>query len=109
MGALVVVLVLGLVQLTFALWVRTVLVDAAGEGARHAALLDSDLASGRERALLVATTGLPADVVESVSATIEGETGYDVVVVEITAPIPVIGPLGPNGTMTVTGRAVVEK
>ena len=104
-----VVLVLGLVQLAYALWVRTVLIDAAAEGARHAAVLDGDLASGQERALTIASTAITAEYVQSVSASIESAQGYDVVVVEMTAPIPVIGPLGPQGTLTVTGRAVVEQ
>lgn len=108
-GALVVVLILGIVQLAYALWVRTVLIDAAAEGARHAALLDGDLASGEERALLIAREAVAGDYVESASATVEPQAGFDVVVVEIVAPVPVLGLLGPTGTLTATGRAVVEQ
>lgn len=108
-GALVVVLVLGVVQLAYALWVRTVLIDAAAEGARYAALLDGDLASGEERARQIAATGVTDTYVDASSASIDREAGYDVVVVELVAPVPVLGPLGPTGTMTVSGRAVVEQ
>lgn len=108
-GALVVVLVLGLVQLAFALWVRTALVDAAGEGARFAALHDGDLDSGAERAAAVAAMSLGAGYLESVELRLEPAAGYDVVVAELTAPVPVIGLLGPSGTLTVTGRAVQER
>ena len=108
-GALVVVLVLGVVQLAYALWVRTVLIDAAAEGARYAALLDGDLASGEERARQIAATGVTDTYVDASSASIDREAGYDVVVVELVAPVPVLGPLGPTGTMIVSGRAVVEQ
>ncbi len=100
---------LGVVQLAYALWVRTILIDAAGEGARYAALLDGDLASGEARARLVAATAVSDAFVDASSATVDREAGYDVVVVELVAPVPVLGPLGPSGTMTVTGRAVVEQ
>nr|WP_268921386.1 TadE/TadG family type IV pilus assembly protein [Serinibacter arcticus] len=108
-GALVLVLVLGLVQLAYALWVRTVLIDAAGEGARYAALLDGDLGSGEQRALQVAASGVTDGYVDHVDASVTSEAGYDVIVVELRAPVPVIGLLGPTGTLSVAGRAVVEQ
>lgn len=108
-GALVVVLVLGLVQLALALWVRTALIDAAGEGARFAALHDGDLDSGARRADAVAAMSLGAGYVETVETRVDAAAGYDVVVVELTAPLPVLGLLGPSGTLTVTGRAVQER
>lgn len=49
-SALVVLVVFALVQLTFALWVRAVLTDAAAEGARLAALWDGDEAAAADRA-----------------------------------------------------------
>ncbi|WP_234417521.1 MULTISPECIES: TadE/TadG family type IV pilus assembly protein [Miniimonas] len=108
-GALVVVLVLGLVQLALALWVRTALIDAAAEGARTAAMYDGDLAAGTDRALEVVGMSLTPGYAESATARVESGAGYDVVVVEVRAPLPVIGLLGPSGSLTATGRAVAER
>lgn len=108
-GALLLVLVLAVVQLAYALWVRTVLVDAAAEGARYAALLDGDLPSGQQRAQQIAESGLAGTRLDDVTSRVESMPGYDVVVVEIAAPLPVLGPLGPGGVLEVRGRAVVEQ
>ncbi|ROR97572.1 TadE-like protein [Salana multivorans] len=112
-SALVVVVVLALVQLTFALWVRTVLIDAAAEGARLAALAGGDeLAAASRAAELVAST-LGSGYQPSVSVHREddalGVPGYDVMAVELSAPLPVLGLLGPPGALSVTGHAVVER
>lgn len=108
-AGLLVVLVLALVQLTLGLWVRTVLIDAAAEGARAAALAEGDAAAAASRTgELVAGTlggGYRADV----SVSTESGPGYDLVVVEVTSDLPVIGLLGPAGSLTVSGRAVVEQ
>ena len=87
-GVLVVVVSVALLQLVLGLHVRNVLTDAAGEGARRAALAD--------------------DYVDSVSVTRTQVQGVAVVEVEVGAPLPVLGLLGPRGTLTVTGHAVDE-
>ncbi|GMA32044.1 hypothetical protein [Litorihabitans aurantiacus] len=57
----------------------------------------------------MAASGIADAAVQGATATVESEAGYDVVIVELTAPVPVIGPLGPSGTLVVRGRAVVEQ
>jgi len=108
-GGLLVALVLGVLQLGLALHVRNALVAAAGEGARFAALADRTLADGLERtdALVAASLG-PAYAVES-SATITDWDGIDVVRIDVAAPMPVLGLLGPSGLLEVTGRAPIER
>lgn len=108
-SSLVVALVLGLVQLALALWVRTALIDAAGEGARYAALAGGDLTAGEVRAADVAEMSFGPGYLTQATARLEHAAGYDVVVVELTAALPVLGLWGPAETLTVTGRAVQER
>ncbi|HLS64274.1 MAG TPA: TadE/TadG family type IV pilus assembly protein [Ruania sp.] len=108
-AVLVTVLVLGVVQLALILHVRTVLVDSAAEGARHAALDGSTLADGATRTRWLIASTLPAAYADQVQVGRAGYRGVDVVEVRITAPVPVLGLLGPSGMIDVTGRAVDEQ
>ncbi|WP_281254913.1 TadE/TadG family type IV pilus assembly protein [Serinibacter salmoneus] len=108
-GALVLLVILALVQLTLALWVRTMLIDAAAEGARYAALEGSSLEEGTQRTREVIAMSLGAGYEESVTARAEDAAGWGVIVVEVQAPMPVLGLLGPSGGLSVTGRAAVEQ
>lgn len=108
-GTLLLIVVIALVQFTLALWVRTVLIDAAGEGARYGALNGVPVAEGAQRAREVAGMTLGTRYVDSSSASIVPGTNYDLVVVEITAPLPLIGLIGPSGTVSVMGRAISEE
>lgn len=103
-----VVLVLGVVQLAVALHVRTLLTDAAAEGARHAALRGSDLDAGRARTAELITATLPDRYARDLAVGFDSYGDVTLVTVTVSAPIPVIGLLGPGGTMVVTGRAVQE-
>ncbi|UFU03992.1 pilus assembly protein [Ruania suaedae] len=107
-SVLVSVLVLGVVQLALTLHVRTVLVDAAAEGARFAALHEGSLAAGQERTAALIDMTLPQAYAQQVSADTGTAAGVEVVEVHVRAPIPVLGLLGPSGVITVTGRAVAE-
>lgn len=101
-------LVLGVVQLTLALYVRTLLTDAASEGARYAALHGSDLAAGQQRTAELIGMTLPESYAQSIDAGYDSYGDVPVVTVTVSAPIPVLGLLGPGGTIVVTGRAVQE-
>ena len=62
----------------------------------------------RTKAILV--DSLPTAYGENVSATRERtNAGVAVIAVSVTAPMPVIGLLGPAGSITVTGRAFDEQ
>ncbi len=101
-------LVLGVVQLALALHVRTMLTDAAAEGARYAALHGSDLAAGQERTAELIAMTLPESYAQSIAAGYDTHGDVTLVTVTVSAPLPVLGLLGPGGTIVVTGRAVEE-
>ncbi|WP_019137746.1 TadE family protein [Cellulomonas massiliensis] len=106
-GALVTLVFAGVVQLTLVLHVRNTLVDAAAEGARYAApgRTDDDAV---ERASTLVEGSLAPSFAQDVSARRTRLGGLDVVEVEIRAPLPLVGLLGPSGVMTVRGHALAE-
>lgn len=107
-SGLVLALLLGVVQVTLAVHVRALAVDAAAEGARVAARADRDLADGADRTRLLLRAALSEPYAQDVSARRTVVDGLPVVRVEVTAPLPVVGLLGPSGTLTVRGHALEE-
>nr|WP_299280076.1 TadE/TadG family type IV pilus assembly protein [uncultured Georgenia sp.] len=107
-SVLVVTVLLGVLQLTLALHVRNTVVDAAGEGARYGALAGSSPEAGAARTRELVTAALHQRYGRDVTARMVEEDGLMLVEVTVRAPIPVLGLLGPSGTMTATGRAVLE-
>lgn len=107
-SVLVVTLLLGVLQLTLALHVRNTVVDAAGEGARYGALAGSSPQAGAVRTSEIITTALHPRFGQDVTARVVERRGMQLVEVEVRAPVPVLGLLGPSGTMTARGRAVLE-
>lgn len=107
-GALVIAVAVALLQLALGLYARNVLTDAAGEGARRAALAGGteEEASARVRALVGAA--LADDYVTDVRVRRVVRDGLPVVEVEASAPLPVLGLLGPGGTLHVSGHALDE-
>ena len=107
-AALLVVLAIGVLQLALTLHVRNVVLSGASEGARIAARADATGADGLARAKELIGSSLSPEYAENVLATDEVVSGVQVVRVTVTAPLPVIGLLGPAGGLTVSGRAVKE-
>ncbi len=107
-SALVAVLFLGAVQLGYALHVRNTAMAHVIEGARVGARADSTPADGAARARELLATTLPGRYGTEVSATRTVASGVAVVEVTATIPLPLLGPLGPPGTMAVTGQAYAE-
>lgn len=107
-SVLVVALGLGLLQLALGLHVRNVLVDAAGEGARRAALLGGSEAEGRARVAELVAQALTDDYLQQVEVRRVSQGGVAVVEVTASAPLPVLGLLGPAGTLRVRAHAVDE-
>lgn len=95
-------------QLTLVLHVRNTLVDSASEGARYGALVGHDPADGADRARELITQSLSAAYAQDVTAGRTTLDGLDVVEVEVAAPLPLVGLVGPAGTLTVRGHALVE-
>ncbi|MDQ0735501.1 TadE family protein [Arthrobacter agilis] len=106
-GGLLTVVFIAIVQLALVLHVRNTLIDAAASGARYGTLADRDPqdAVGRTEELirgsLADSYGSDVSVGES---TVGGVRTLEVVV---RAPLPVIGLIGPAGTMEVRGHAAL--
>lgn len=107
-GALLTTLTLAVLQLGFALYVRNVAHDAAVEGAYHAALADTELGSGADRAAELITRGVGEAYGHESSASTAVVSGVDSAVVTVTATLPLVGLIGaPNG-LEVTAHAPLE-
>jgi len=107
-GALMTLLVASVLPLALALHVRATLVDCAAEGARYGALADRTPADGADRAAELARMSLSDAYARDVTARRADLDGLAVVEVEVTAPLPVLGLLGPS-SLTVRGHALLEE
>ena len=107
-SGLVIFVFLAVMQVGLALHVRNTLTLAASEGARAGARLDAGPQVGVARAREVATGSLSARFAQDITASTASVGGVSVVVITIRAPVPVLGPIGPDRGFTVTGRAFEE-
>lgn len=105
---ILVAVALAVLQVILTMHVRTVLVSAAAEGARAAALADADPRAGERRARMIIDESLASSVVEriTVRATVSG--GTDVMAVDIDAHLPLLGLLGPTA-LHVQGHSLQER
>jgi Flp pilus assembly protein TadG len=107
-AALLSVVFLGVVQLATVLHVRNTLIDCASEGARYGALADRSPEQGAERTRLLIQSALAPAYAAGVTAGFADVVGLRTVEVTVTAPMPVMGLLGPAGNLVVRGHAVEE-
>lgn len=107
-GLLLTLVTLSVLQVAFALHVRTTLIDAAAEGARFAALSDSSLPAGIERSRELITAALGEGYAQSISAGTGAFGGHPVVIVTVRSPLPIVGMVGIDDTLEVSGRAALE-
>ena len=109
-AALLLLVAMGVFQLGLALYVRNTLISAASEGARYGARADAEPADGVGRTESLISNALGASFAQDVTAARSvTPSGVRVVEVKVSAPLPVIGPIGPSGTLTVSGRAFSEE
>jgi Flp pilus assembly protein TadG len=108
-GALLTVLTLSVLQLGLALLVRNTLIDAAAEGAHVAALADNTAADGRDRTVRLITAAVGSRYAHDVEVSSGRWVGVAAVTVTVHAPLPVLGLLGPQHALTVTGHSPVEQ
>ncbi|MGV1008999.1 MAG: TadE family protein [Dermatophilaceae bacterium] len=108
-SSLVLALGVGVFQLGLLLHVRNTLIACAAEGARAGARADATTSDAVARTRSLITQSLAPEYASAVSAS-QARTaeGIQVVEVTVTAPTPVIGLIGPSGTVTVRGRAFAE-
>lgn len=107
-GVLLTLVTLSVLQVAFALHIRTTLIDAAAEGARFAALADSSLPAGIERSRELITAALGESYAQSISGAAGAFGGHPVVIITVRSPLPLIGMIGIDDTLEVSGRAALE-
>ncbi len=101
------VIFLAIVQLTLVLHVRNTLIDAASSGARYGTLADRSPADAAARTTSLITGAINSAYAQDVSVARIEQGGSPILQVTVRAPIPVIGLIGPSGTMEVTGHAAL--
>lgn len=105
---MLVLVFLAVMQLGFALHVRNTVISCAAEGARFGARDGSTPADGAARTKELVTRSIDSRYARDVRASeATTEDGTRVVVVEVDAPLPVVGPLA-IGHVQVRGRAYAE-
>lgn len=107
-AALLTVLTLSVIQLGLALLIRNTVVDAAAEGARFGALADNSLSDGVARATDLITVALGPSYADDISASTGSYLGHPAVIVTVRAPLPLIGLVGLDGGLEVSGHAALE-
>ncbi|WP_458115304.1 TadE/TadG family type IV pilus assembly protein [Arthrobacter sp. D2-10] len=106
-GGLLTVVFIAIVQLTLVLHVRNTLIDAASSGARYGTLADRSPADAAARTTSLITGAINSAYAQDVSVARIEQGGSPILQVTVRAPIPVIGLIGPSGTMEVTGHAAL--
>lgn len=107
-AGLLTLLTLSVMQLALALHVRNTVLDAAAEGARAAALADSGLAEGVDRTRDLISAALGPGYARDVTAQLGEYLGHPSAAVTVRTPLPLIGLVGIDGGLEVTGHAAVE-
>jgi Flp pilus assembly protein TadG len=107
-GVLLTFLFLALVQLGLALHVRNTLAASAAEGARFGANADRTPAEGAALTRQLIRDSLADTFADGVTADVERVGGFETVVIQVHATLPVIGLLGPARGISVQGHAVEE-
>lgn len=113
---LVLFVVLGVLQLSLVLWVKTTLIDAAGAGAHAAAATSARPGAAEETVREVLSSTIGRNYVKTVQvarvplATVSNQFGsapVDAVQVTLEAPLPVLG-IFEVGSLRVVGHAMLE-
>jgi hypothetical protein len=103
------ILTLSVIQLGLALHIRNTVLDAASEGARFGALGDNTLADGVVRTQDLITAALGPGYARDVTATTGEYRGHPAAIVTVRTPLPLIGLVGIDGGLEVSGHASVEE
>jgi Flp pilus assembly protein TadG len=107
-GGLLTLLTLGVIQLALGVYVRNVAHDAAVEGAFHAALADTTLADGEARTRDIVTRAVGGAYADDVQVRETTVAGLQAVEVTVRTTLPLVGLLGAERALEVTGRAPLE-
>lgn len=107
-GTLLTVLTLAVLQLALAVYVRNVVHDAAVEGAYHAALADTTLEEGADRARTVITQAIGPAYAGDIAIGTSEAFRHETVDLRIRTSLPVIGLIGIPLALEVEAHAPVE-
>lgn len=107
-AGLLTLLTLAVVQLGLGLLVRNTVLDAAAEGARHAALADSSLPAGEQLTKQLIATAIGEQYAADVSASYGTWHGQPCTQITVTTTLPLIGLIGVQHGLEVTGHAARE-
>jgi Flp pilus assembly protein TadG len=99
---------LAVFQLGLALHIRNTLISCASEGARYGARANATPQDGVARAGQLVRASLTDRYAHDITATTTTVNGIQVLQVRIRAPLPVVGPLGPDRVLSVQARAFSE-
>lgn len=99
---------LAVLQVILVMHVRTVLISAAAEGARAAALAGSNLTAGERRTQAIIDESFAASSVERIDVHSDVSAGIPMIAVEIDARLPLIGLFGPT-LLHVHGHSLQEQ
>lgn len=107
-GTLLALLTVAALQLGLALHVRNTVLDAAAEGARYGALADRGPSDAAARTAELITTAVGEGYAHDITVG-EGEwRGHPVLTVTVRATLPLVGLLGAEQALEVSGHAAVE-
>ncbi|MCC9176109.1 pilus assembly protein [Arthrobacter sp. zg-Y750] len=104
-GALVSLMFMAVIQLALVLHVRNTLIDAAASGARYGALADRSPADGAERTSGLIEGALGGEYAADVRSSETVVDGVRMLEITVRAPLPVIGLIGPQDGIEVSGHA----
>ena len=107
-SAVVTLMFAAVLQLGYALHVHNTATAHVIEGARTGARAGNSTHQGALRAQELLASSLSGRYAASVSARRTTSGGVEVVEVQADLPVPLVGPLGPGTSMTVTGQAFAE-
>ncbi len=107
-GALLTVLTLSVLQLGLALHVRNTVQDAAAEGARYGALADHAPAEGVQRTRDLIRLAISGDYADEVTESAGSWMGHPAITITVRTRLPLMGLVGIDGAMEVSGHAAVE-
>lgn len=105
---ILVAVALAVLQVTLVMHVRTVLVSAAAEGARAAALADADPRAGERRARAIIDESLASSMVQRIDVHASRLGSAVVMALDIDARLPLLGLLGPTA-LHVHGHSLLER
>lgn len=108
-GALLMVILLAIIQLALVLHVRNTVVDAASSGAWYGSLADRGPQDAQARTQKLIADSLSPDYARDVAVTEEDFNGVRTLKVTVRTPFPVIGLIGPNSTMEISGHAALQR